>query len=167
MNKDLPATTIGPKDGRAVLSRASRDFEELDILATQHKNYTICTIVCDAFSIESSGLTTDQLQNGWNSGSSIHWALQYQYEPHPLHLLSGRLSFDRRKQLSQRRPFSESSRIVTKPKVERTDEPVRNPAVEMTLSRATGCGTSLSTPECNSVGMLGKPKTRVSIRPAP
>lgn len=64
MNKDLPATTIGPKDERAVLSQASRDLEELDILATQHKNYTICTIVCDEFAIDSSGLTTDKLQNG-------------------------------------------------------------------------------------------------------
>lgn len=156
MNKDLPATTIGPKDGRAVPSQASRDLEELDTLATQHKNYTFCTIVCDAFAIERSGLTTDQLQNGWGSGSSIHWALQYQYKPHPLHRLSGRVLFDRRKQASQRRPFSESSRIVAKPKVERTDDPARNRAVEMTLSRATGCGTSLTAPN-NSVRMLGKP----------
>ena len=156
MNKDLPATTIGPKDGRAILSQASRDLEELEILATQHKNYTLCTIVCDAFAIERSGLTTDQLQNGWNSGLSIHWALQYQYEPHPLHLLSGRLSSDRRKQASQRRPFSESSRIAAKAKFERTDDPARNCAVEMTLSRATGCGMSLRTPG-NSVDMLGKP----------
>lgn len=89
MNKDLLAMTIGLKDGRAVLSQASRDLEELDILATQHKNYTFCTIVCDAIAIENFGLTTDQLQNGWSSGSSIHWALQYQYEQHPLHLLSG------------------------------------------------------------------------------
>lgn len=81
--------TIGLKDGRAVLSQASRDLEELDILATQHKNYTFCTIVCDAIAIENFGLTTDQLQNGWSSGSSVHWALQYQYEQHPLHLLSG------------------------------------------------------------------------------
>jgi hypothetical protein len=156
MNKDLPATTIGPKDGKAVLSQVSRDPEELDMLATQHKNYTLCTIVCDAFAIENSGLTKDQLQNGWSSGSSIHWALQYQYEPHPLHLLSGRFSFDRRKQASQRRPFSESSKIVAKPTVERTAEPAGNRAVEMTLSRATGCGTSLSMPDCkyNSVGML-------------
>ena len=164
MNRDLPATTNGPKDGRAVLSRASRELEEPDILAMQSKNYTICTIVCDAFSIENSGLTTDQLQNGRNSGSSIHWALQYQYEPHPLHLLSGRLSFDRRKQASQRRPFSESSRIVIKPRVKRTDDPARNRVVEMALSRATGCGTSLSTPDCSSVGILGailgKPKTQ-------
>ena len=157
LNKDLPATTIGPKDGRAVLSQASRDLEELDIWAMQHKNYMLCTIVCDAFAIESSGLTTDQLQNGWGSGSSIHCMLQYQYEPHPLHLLSGRLSFDRRKQASQRRPFSESSRVVAKPNVEKTDDPARNRAVEMTLSRATGCGTSLSALDCNSVGMLGKP----------
>lgn len=72
MNKDVPATTIEPKDGRAVLSQASRDLEELDILATQHKNYRFCTIVCDAFAIEDSGLTTDQLQNGESSGLSIH-----------------------------------------------------------------------------------------------
>ena len=94
-----------------------------------------------------------QLQNRWSLGLSIHWVLQYQYEPHPLHLLSRRFSFDRRKQASQRRPFSESRRIVAKAKVERMDDPACNGVVEMTLSRALGCGTSLSMPDCeyNSV----------------
>lgn len=38
------------------MSQASRDLEELDISATQHRSYTLCTIVCDAFSIGSFGL---------------------------------------------------------------------------------------------------------------
>lgn len=56
MNKGLSAWTFEPKHGTAVASQASRDLEELDILATQHRSYTICIIVCDAFAIESSGL---------------------------------------------------------------------------------------------------------------
>jgi len=91
--------------------------------------------------------------------------LQYQYEPHPLHLLSGRFSFDRRKQVSHRRPFSESRRTVAKAKVERTHDPTRIGAVEMALSRAMGCGTSLSTPNCewNSVCILWTAYTLAKI----
>jgi hypothetical protein len=56
LSKGLSATTFGPKHGTAGVSQASRSLEELGISATQHRSYTPCTIVCDAYAIESSDL---------------------------------------------------------------------------------------------------------------
>ena len=99
-------------------------------------------------------------KNNSRDGAYLHLVLQYQYEPHPLHLLSGRFSFDRRKQASHRRPFSEPRRIVAKPKVKRRDDPARNDVVEIALSRAMGCGTSLSKPDCEYNSVIESQKNR-------
>jgi len=78
--------------------------------------------------------------------TDIHWLSQYQYDAHPVHFRSGRRSDVNLKQVSHRRPFSDSSNTVTREGIEIIVEPSKRLEVATTWLRAVECGSRRITP---------------------